>query len=297
MTALDERDWSQASFEIVEPVVRSSAAIFNSPHSGARYPAPFLAASRLDAHALRRSEDAYVDELFASAPQFGAPLMRAHFPRAFLDVNREPYELDPRMFEGRLPPFANTRSLRVAGGLGTIARVVGDSQEIYGARLPVEEALERIERIYKPYHRALRRLLARAQRSHGVALLIDCHSMPSAGLARDDRARADVVLGDRYGAACAPAIVDCVELELRSLGFEVVRNRPYAGGYITEHYGAPASDLNALQIEINRGLYMNEQTHEKTSGFEPLRAAMTTVVERIATIPLGGLGSIRAAAE
>lgn len=297
MTARDDRDLSQTPFEIVEPDVRSSAATFNSPHSGARYPAEFLAASRLDARALRRSEDAYVDELFAAAPRFGAPLMRAHFPRAYLDVNREPYELDPRMFDGRLPPFANTRSLRVAGGLGTIARVVGDSQEIYGGRLPVEEALDRIECIYKPYHRALRRLIARAQRSHGVALLIDCHSMPSIGLSRDDRTRADVVLGDRYGAACAPAIVEFVEQQFRALGFEVVRNRPYAGGYITEHYGAPASDLHALQIEINRALYMNEQTHEKTSGFSPLVATLSAVVERIATAPLGGLGSIRAAAE
>lgn len=297
MTAMDDLDDLHPAFDIVEPESRSSPVTFNSPHSGARYPASFLAASRLDPRALRRSEDAYVDELFAAATRFGAPLMRAHFPRAFIDVNREPYELDPRMFEGRLPPFANTRSMRVAGGLGTIARVVGDAQEIYGARLPVEEALDRIERIYKPYHRALRRLVARAHREHGVALLIDCHSMPSIGVARDDRSRADVVLGDRYGASCAGAIVDFVEQEFRAQGFEVARNRPYAGGYITEHYGAPATGMHALQIELNRALYMNEQTHEKHRGFAELRASLTTIAERVATAPLGLFGTLRAAAE
>jgi N-formylglutamate amidohydrolase len=297
VTARDDRGELEPAFDIVEPPRLSSPVTFNSPHSGARYPASFLAASRLDARALRRSEDAFVDELFASAPEHGAPLMRAHFPRAFLDVNREPYELDPRMFDGRLPPFANTRSLRVAGGLGTIARLVGEQQEIYGARLPVEEALERIERIYKPYHRALRRLVARAHRAFGAALLIDCHSMPSIGLSRDDRARADIVLGDRYGASCAPAIVDLVEREFRALGLETVRNRPYAGGYITEHYGAPASDLHALQIEINRALYMDERTHQKSAGFEGLKAKLATVVQRVTAAPLDALGGLRAAAE
>lgn len=297
MTAKDDLDGLDPAFDILEPEIRSSAVTFNSPHSGARYPASFLASSRLDPRTLRRSEDAYVDELFLSAPRFGAPLMRAHFPRAFVDVNREPYELDPRMFDGRLPPFANTRSLRVAGGLGTIARIVGDAQEIYGARLPVEEALDRIECIYKPYHAALRRLVARAHRAHGVALLIDCHSMPSIGVARDDRSRADIVLGDRYGASCSPAIVDFVEQELRGLGFNVARNRPYAGGYITEHYGAPGTDVHALQIEINRALYMNEQTHEKHRGFQDLAASLETLARTVATAPLGLFGALRAAAE
>jgi N-formylglutamate amidohydrolase len=297
VTARDDLDDLEPAFEIVEPAVRSSPATFNSPHSGARYPASFLASSRLDPRALRRSEDAFVDELFACAPTFGAPLMRAHFPRAFLDVNREPYELDPRMFEGRLPPFANTRSLRVAGGLGTIARIVGEQQEIYGTRLPVDEALDRIECIYKPYHRALRRLVARAHRTFGVALLIDCHSMPSVGVSRDDRTRADIVLGDRYGASCSPAIMDLVEQEFRALGFETVRNRPYAGGYITEHYGAPASDLHALQIEINRALYMDERSHQKHAGFEELKQKLAIVARRVATAPLGTLDGLRAAAE
>ncbi|MGA0533463.1 N-formylglutamate amidohydrolase [Hansschlegelia sp. KR7-227] len=297
MTAPDSSDDIEPAFDVAEPKGRATAVTFNSPHSGARYPARFLAASRLDARALRRSEDAYVDELFGPAPAFGAPLMRAHFPRAFLDVNREPYELDPRMFEGRLPAFANTRSLRVAGGLGTIARVVGESQEIYGSRLPIAEALERIECIYKPYHRTLRRLVTRAHRMHGLALLIDCHSMPSIGLIHDDRPRPDIVLGDRYGSSCAPEIVDLAEQALRNLGFGVVRNRPYAGGYITEHYGAPVDGFHALQIEINRGLYMDERTHEKTKDFADLARRLARFVETIASTPLPMIGAPRAAAE
>ncbi|GLK79351.1 N-formylglutamate amidohydrolase [Methylopila turkensis] len=290
-------DLPDPPFDVASPAQATSPAIFNSPHSGSRYPASFLASSRLDARALRRSEDAFVDELFAAAPSYGAALMRAHFPRAFLDVNREPYELDPRMFEGRLPPFANTRSVRVAGGLGTIARVVGEAQEIYGARLPVEAALARIETLYKPYHRTLGRLISRAHRSHGAALLIDCHSMPSSGGVRDERPVAEVVLGDRYGTSCAPAIMDLAEQTLRKAGFVVARNRPYAGGYITEHYGAPASGFHALQVEINRGLYMDERTHMKTAGFEPLLDLLTTFVRVMAQAPLGALTTVRAAAE
>ena len=297
VTSAGVADEFDPAFDIVEPAERSSAVVFNSPHSGALYPTSFLESSRLDPRALRRSEDAFVDELFACAPEHGAALMRAHFPRAYLDVNREPYELDPRMFEGRLPPYANTRSLRVAGGLGTIARIVGEQQEIYGTRIPVDEALERIECIYKPYHHALRRLVTRAQRIHGSALLVDCHSMPSMGLTRDDRARADVVLGDRYGTSCSPAIMDFVEQAFRDLGLETVRNRPYAGGYITEHYGSPANDVHALQIEINRALYMDERSHEKHRGFGALAEKLRVVIELVATMPLGGFSMMRTAAE
>jgi N-formylglutamate amidohydrolase len=287
---LDGNDIIEHAFEVAEPMGSPAPATFNSPHSGARYAPEFLASSRLDARALRRSEDAFVDELFSAAPDHGAPLMRAHFPRAFLDVNREPYELDPRMFDGRLPPFANTRSLRVAGGLGTIARIVGESQEIYSGRLPVAEALDRIETIYKPYHRTLRRLITRAHRLHGVAVLFDCHSMPSIGLARDDRPRADVVLGDRYGSSCAPELVDLAEQALRDLGFAVVRNRPYAGGYITEHYGAPASGFHTLQIEVNRALYMDEAKHEKIAGFADVKRALSAFIADMAEAPFAGFG-------
>src|SRR5882672_12754001 len=211
----DVKDELDPPFEILEPGEWRGPAVFNSPHSGSVYPRAFLNASRLDVATLRRSEYSFVDELVRGVVAQGYPLMRAHFPRCYVDVNREPYELDPRMFEGRLPAFANTRSLRVAGGLGTIARVVGDAREIYDRRLPVDEALGRIELYYKPYHRELRRLVMRAQQSFGLAILLDCHSMPSSASGRDERPRADIVLGDRYGTSCATLVTDVIEETLR----------------------------------------------------------------------------------
>lgn len=287
----------EPAFEICEPVTPLAPAVFSSPHSGARYPARFLEQTRLDPSMLRRSEDAFVDELFAAAPRFGAPLIKALLPRALVDLNREPYELDPRMFEGRVPSFANTRSLRVAGGLGTVPRVVGEAQEIYDRRLPIGEAINRIEAIYKPYHRALRRLLLRTQRLHGAAILIDCHSMPSRGTAREERPRADIVLGDRYGASCAPLLTDTVEAVLRERGYSVVRNRPYAGGYITEHYGSPISGLHALQIEVNRALYMDEGAYCRSDDFPRVAADMEAVVAAVAATDAGQLAAFPAAAE
>lgn len=286
-----------AMFEIVEPERIVAPIVFNSPHSGAHYSETFLASTRLNPLALRKSEDAFVDELFLSAVEHGAPLMRAHFPRAFLDVNREPYELDPRMFDGRLPPYANTRSLRVAGGLGTIARIVGDAQEIYDHRLPVEEAMHRIETLYKPYHATLSGLLSGVRNRFGTAILVDCHSMPSVGLSREDRQRADIVLGDRYGTSCTSLLTDFAEVTLRGLGFSVARNRPYAGGYITEHYGAPGANVHALQIELNRSLYMDEKTHERTSGFAILSGKLSAFSERLVLFAQSELLIRRAAAE
>jgi N-formylglutamate amidohydrolase len=265
-------DEFQPPFVVTEPARQTIPFIFNAPHAGAIYPASFLANSRLDAVALRRSEDAFVDELFAPVVEFGAPLMKAHFPRALLDVNREPYELDPRMFDGRLPPFANTRSMRVAGGLGTIPRIVADGQEIYKGRIPVDEGLRRIEWLYKPYHRTLRQLIQRTARTFGHAVLIDCHSMPSSSVNREDGARADFVLGDRYGTSCSSLLTDLLDTTLRARGYTVVRNKPYAGGFITEHYGEPSLGRHALQVEINRGIYMDERTLTKRKGFPALAA-------------------------
>jgi N-formylglutamate deformylase len=223
--------------------------------------------------------------------------MRAHFPRAYLDVNREPYELDPRMFDGRLPAFANTRSLRVAGGLGTVARVVGDAREIYPKRIPVAEALQRIEQFYKPYHRTLRKLVTRAQKQYGFALLLDCHSMPSNAGGRDERPRADIVLGDRYGTSCSPAITGMIERTLRAEGYIVLRNKPYAGGFITEHYGDPATGLHALQIEVNRALYMDEARYQKTAGFEKLKADLGRMIETVADFTIADVAPLADAAE
>jgi N-formylglutamate amidohydrolase len=284
-------------FEILEPVEWRSPVVFNSPHSGRVYPPAFLAAARLDLATLRRSEDSFVDELFAGVVRRGHPLMRAHFPRCYVDVNREPYELDPRMFDGRLPSFANTRSMRVAGGLGTVARVVGEAQEIYHERLPVSEALRRIEGLYKPYHRALRRLMSGIHRDFGAAVLVDCHSMPSAVGAKDDRPRADVVIGDRYGTSCVGAVADTMEETLRGLGYSVNRNKPYAGGFITDHYGNPASGLHSVQLEVNRALYMDERRFERAASFVRLAADLVTMADRLAAVPIEELRPYRAAAE
>ncbi len=242
-------------------------------------------------------------------------MIRARFPRTYLDLNREPYELDPRMFDGRLPAFANTRSIRVAGGLGTIPRVVGQAQEIYAARLPLDEALARIERHYKPYHARLSGLMDRAQQNFGLAVLIDCHSMPSgaypAGIAPvggpapsqsrapevGARPRPDFVLGDRHGASCAGVFVDAAENELRRLGFNVARNKPYAGGFITENYGNPASNRHAIQIEVSRSLYMDEQTVTRSARFAEVRAALTQVAAALAATAATRLAVHRDAAE
>ena len=284
-------------FEILEPSQWRGPVVFNSPHSGNVYPQAFLQSARLDMAALRRSEDSFVDELFVGVVERGYPLMRAHFPRCYVDVNREPYELDPRMFDGRLPSFANTRSMRVAGGLGTVARVVGDAQEIYDQRIPVDDALARIESLYKPYHRALRRVLTRAHRDFGAAILVDCHSMPSITNNREERPRTDFILGDRYGTSCVPVVSETIEALLRGHGFKISRNKPYAGGFITEHYGNPAVGLHAIQLELNRALYMDERRYEKLARFDQLADALTGLADALARLPLDQLRPYQAAAE
>ena len=284
-------------FEIVEPAESTAPVVFNSPHSGRVYPRAFLSAARLDLALLRRSEDSFVDELILGVVAKGIPVMRAHFPRCYVDVNREPYELDPRMFEGRLPSFANTRSMRVAGGLGTVARVVGDAQEIYDQRIPVDEALRRIDGLYKPYHRALRRLVTRVHRDFGTAILVDCHSMPSTAGTKDERHRADIVLGDRYGTSCVGIISETIETTLRGLGYAVSRNKPYAGGFITEHYGNPAVGLHAIQLELNRALYMDERRYERAALFQSVAADLELVAEEVGALPVQELRPYRAAAE
>jgi N-formylglutamate amidohydrolase len=284
--------------EVRAPATVLWPLVFSSPHSGRRYPSSLLETARLDERGLRRSEDFLVDELFGEAPDMGAPLLLAHFPRAYLDVNREPYELDPRMFDGRLPSFANTRSLRVAGGLGTIPRIVGDGHEIYRTRIPAAEALSRIETVYRPYHAALRALVQDAFRRFGEAVLIDCHSMPSASLGPDTGQRPDIVLGDRYGTSCAPQIVDAAQEIFEALGYVVARNRPYAGGFITEHYGQPVSGIHALQIEINRALYMDEPALSAHAGMARLARDIPAFMRAFATAVAGmALGYRRHAAE
>ncbi|MGE0717880.1 MAG: N-formylglutamate amidohydrolase [Alphaproteobacteria bacterium] len=270
-----------AGHRIERPAAAAGAAVFASPHSGRDYPADLLAATRLDPQSLRRSEDCFVDEIFADAPAAGAPLIRALFPRAYVDANREPYELDPAMFDGPLPDFCNTRSPRVMAGLGTIARIVATGSDIYARKLAVTEGLERIDRFYRPYHRDLAALLDERRARHGHAILIDCHSMPSIGGPHDfdsGRRRADMILGDAHGASCASALVETVARLLRGLGYRVSHNAPYAGGYTTQHYGRPEQGIHALQIEINRDIYMDERRFARKPGLARLAADMRLVI-------------------
>ena len=287
----------ESCVEILHPAQQRLPFVFSSPHSGRTYPRDFLETSCLDTLQIRRSEDAFVDELFLSVVRMGSPLIRAHFPRAYLDVNREPYELDPKMFRGRLPPFANIRSVRVAGGLGTIARVVGERQDIYSGPLEVSEGLTRIETLYKPYHRALRRVLAETHVTFGHAVLIDCHSMPSSVRGHDNQSRPDFILGDRYGTSCSADLSEAASAILTDMGYRVAHNRPYAGGFITEHYGRPAKGLHALQLEVNRALYMDESHHCLHGGFERVAADMATFTHHLTSIPDHNLPAQPIAAE
>ena len=267
-------------FEILPPAEWTAPAVFNSPHSGRDFPEEFLRQSRLPLPALRKSEDCFVDELFLSCVAHGAPMLRARAPRSYIDLNREPYELDPRMFSGELPGYANTGSPRVAGGLGTIPRIVSEGEDIYRGRIDFAEARRRIDHVYLPYHRTLSALTNAVLSKVGEVLLIDCHSMPASATCHVVPASAggvDVVLGDRFGASCAEDISGFVEAELRRHGLRVLRNKPYAGGFITQNHGAPHRGQHALQIEINRSLYMNEATFEKTSGFQDIRRILSKV--------------------
>jgi N-formylglutamate amidohydrolase len=261
------------------------ALVFASPHSGRIYPATLMAASHLSAEAIRRSEDAFVDELIASGPAHGVNLITARLARAWLDVNREPWELDPAMFSDELPAFALGRSARVAAGLGSIARIVCEGQEIYRRKLTFAEAKSRVEAVHAPYHGALAELVGQARKAHGVAVLIDWHSMPSAAAAQaGGGAGADIVLGDRFGSAASPAVARRVERELRAFGWRVARNAPYAGGYTTEHYGRPALGVHALQIELNRALYLDEISLTPTPAFGALKAGLDSLITGLAAV-------------
>jgi N-formylglutamate amidohydrolase len=275
------------SIEVRLPVAQSAPIVYASPHSGSRYEPEFLATTRLDPITLRKSEDSFIDEIFGAAPDLGAPLLHALFPRVCLDPNREPYELDPTMFEDELPGHVNTGSFRVAGGIGTIARVVASGSEIYRSKLRFAEAERRVAAYYQPYHEALARLLAETHRRFGCAVLIDCHSMPSiAGPSEEDegRRRADIVLGNRFGAACAPLLVDRARRLLDGFGYNVVLNTPYAGGYVTQKYGRPDEGLHALQIEINRALYMDEERIERNGGMSTITRHMTALIEALGAV-------------
>lgn len=284
-------------FEILAPAKHTAPLVFNSPHSGRVYLNEFLAASRLDLPGLRRSEDTFVEQLFAPVVKLGAPLMHAHFPRAYLDVNREPYELDPALIAETLPRYANTQSVRVVGGLGTIARVVAESEEIYRDPLRLVDVLERINQLYKPYHTALDGLMAACMQKFGIAVLIDCHSMPSGPLFDSGTARPDFILGDRFSTSCNPEFTRLAAEKLKSMGYVVEFNKPYAGGFITEHYGLPSKGRQALQIEVNRSLYMNEAKYERNVDFDVVRKDLTSLAEAMIEIAPALFNVPRVAAE
>ena len=275
---------AEPPIDIVAPANQHLAVVLASPHSGADYPPDLLAASRLDAHSLRRSEDSFVDEIFAAGPALGAPLLRARFARAYLDPNREPFELDPAMFEDPLPDYVNIRSPRVQVGLGTIARIVATGEDIYAGKLRFADALLRVDQLYKPYHRALRQLVDTTRQRFGYYLLIDCHSMPSSGGASAADARASISCSATATARPAIRIIASGDRFIAAKGYTVARNAPYAGGFTTHHYGRPREGAHTLQIEINRGLYMDEQTLRRKPFLEQLASDKRELI--------GALGSI-----
>lgn len=274
---------SEPPFVLIEPLRRTSPLIFASPHSGRRYPPELLADARVSLISLRRSEDAYVDELFAGAAAHGACVLSATVARAYVDLNRDPAELDPEMFDERPPPSPQSNSARVQAGLGAIPRISGDGQTIYRRKLSLGEAERRINAVHRPYHALLQSLVAETKELFGCAVLIDCHSMPNN--ARGAHAP-DVVLGDRFGASCHPSVTALAEATLRRLGYRVARNTPFAGGHTTQSYGRPAARVHALQIEINRGLYVDERTLERTNGYARVRADMSRLAEALSAAAL-----------
>jgi len=291
-----------AGFEILAPPQWTAPLVFNSPHSGTEIPRHLLEASKLSAIQLRASEDVLVDELFLGCLDAGAPMLRALVSRSFVDLNREPYELDARMFREKLPGHMNVSSPRVASGLGTIPKTVGDGINIYPGPINLAEALRRLERVYRPYHRTLNALLEEAHRAAGLVLLVDCHSMPSSAVQHHKTIRGsalDVVVGDRFGNACQASFVELVEDHLAGAGLNVGRNKPYAGGFITECHGHPREGRHAVQIEINRALYFDERQRTPTKGFAELKSILDKLALKLAgaVSSTAGHGPLAAAAE
>lgn len=276
-------DLAHTPFRLHCPARQTVPFIFASPHSGRAYPSSFVASSRLSLTGLRRSEDAFIEELFLPATSLGAPFLAAAFPRAYIDVNRAPGELDAAMFEQPLPFAIDTASPRVSAGLGVIPRIVREGAEIYRKKLSVAEADRRMATFYRPYHAALLRLADETAASYGVATVIDCHSMPSAVMAPD------IVLGDRYGASACTALTLWAEDCFVRQGFTVARNIPYAGGYTTQIHGQPFRRRHALQIEINRALYLDEEEVVPNSGYRDLSIRLASALHRLVSFDMAAL--------
>ena len=285
---------SQA-YHLNQPAQRTSAVVFASPHSGREYPAQLLRQTRLDECGIRSSEDAFVDDLFSDVPGLGAPLLTARMPRAWVDLNRSADELDPALIEGVRRAGHNPR---VSSGLGVIPRVVAGGRVIRTGKMTLGEAHERLNQCWHPYHAALRHEMARAHARFGQAILIDCHSMPHEAMDAVERTgvpRPDIVLGDRFGAAADEALVDRVEAIFRDAGLVVVRNTPFAGAFITQHYGRPTQGHHAIQVEIDRRLYMDERRICPNANFAAFKTLITAIAAEIVT--LGRPRNTRLAAE
>ena len=283
--------------EVVPPHAARVPLVVSSPHSGQLYPPGLLAGVQVELALLRRLEDGPVDRLFGCAPALGAPLLHARFARAYVDPNREAFELDRELFDGALPAYVNTLSVKARAGLGTIPSRIG-GRAIYRAPLGFAEAERRIRLAYWPYHQALQGLLAKARAEFGVVLLLDCHSMPSltsAGAGAPDGG-IDFALGDRFGRSCSPLVIERAERVLRRHGFQVARNRPYAGGHITARYGQPDADLHALQIEVRRGLYMCERSLRPHASMDRLQGAIRELLVELAGLTADRLAPGPAAA-
>jgi len=274
-------------FILDEPVGDRAAVVYASPHSGQYYPPEFVSAANIDLYQLRQTEDGHVDALYAAAPRFGAPLVKACYGRSYLDPNREPYELDPQMFRDPLPNHVNTTSLRVIGGLGTIPRIAANGAQIYREKMGFREADQRVRTLYHPYHQALRHQIQHAKRAHRFCIVVDCHSMPSVGgpLDRDEGTRRpDVVLGDRFSTTCSPKLTELARNVLEKEGFSVGFNAPYAGGFTTYNYGRPNKGVHALQIELNRATYMDENTYERHKCFDEIAHRLSILIEALSQI-------------
>lgn len=260
------------------PTLVTSPFVFAAPHSGRHYPATFKAASVLCDRQLRLSEDAFVDELFEGVVAEGATQLVATHARAYVDLNRAENELDPSMFLGEIGAYEVELNNRVKAGLGVVPRVIGEGMAIYQGPIPIREAFKRIEAVYRPYHDALSDLLAKRREEFGNAVLIDCHSMPSGPeLGRRRQSQPDIVLGDCWGTSCSRELTSLAERLFLAAGFKVRRNIPYAGGFATKNYGVPGRAHHALQIEINRSVYMDEARVEPNSAFSDVQARLREI--------------------
>ena len=274
----------KAAFTLTHPERRTTSVVFASPHSGRDYPWSFVRRTNLNELSVRSSEDAFVDDLFEAAPRNGAPFIKAGAPRAFVDLNRSTEELDPALIEGVRRTGHNPR---VASGLGVIPRVVANGKAIYSGKITMDEAQRRIDTYWRPYHAALKTQLDQALGLFGQSILIDCHSMPHEAMdavARSGARRPEVVLGDRFGAAASDDVVDRIEAAFSAAGLNVARNAPFAGAFITQHYGRPQENRHAVQVEIDRALYMNERLIRPNGNFEAFKAVLEGVIAQIAEV-------------